>query len=47
LAKDPVCDVTVDEKTARFTATHDGRTFYSCSSQCESTFDKDPHKYAH
>jgi YHS domain-containing protein len=39
--------MTVDEKTAKWKSDHDGRIFYFCSPGCKSTFDKDPHRYAH
>ena len=47
MAKDPICGMQVDEKTARFKSEHDGAVFYFCSASCKSTFDKDPHKFAH
>ena len=37
----------VDEKKTQLTSSHDSRTFYFCSAACKSTFDKDPHRYAH
>ena len=46
MAKDPVCGMTVDEKTS-LKSEHDGRTFYFCSAGCKATFDRDPHKYGH
>lgn len=46
MAKDPVCGMTVDEKTA-FKSDHEGATFYFCSAQCKKTFDANPHKYGH
>jgi YHS domain-containing protein len=47
MTKDAVCGMTVDEKTAKFTAVHEGRRFSFCSSHCKMTFDKDPHRYGH
>ncbi len=47
MQKDPVCGMTVDEKTAKFTSEHDGKRFFFCSASCKATFDKDPHKYGH
>jgi YHS domain-containing protein len=47
LAKDPICGMTVDEKTAKFKSEHEGQTFYFCSVECKRTFDFDPHKYGH
>jgi len=47
MQKDPICGMMVDEKTAKFTSVHEGKAFYFCAAGCKSTFDKDPHKYAH
>jgi len=47
LQKDPVCGMMVDEKKTKLTSSHEGKTFYFCSSSCKATFDKDPHKYGH
>jgi len=45
MAKDPVCGMTVDEKTAKFKSEHMGKTYYFCSQMCKTTFDKNPSKY--
>jgi Cu+-exporting ATPase len=37
----------VDEKRATYRSEHDGMAFYFCSAGCKSTFDRDPHRYAH
>ncbi|MFQ5908257.1 MAG: YHS domain-containing protein [Thermoplasmata archaeon] len=47
MATDPVCGMSVDEGTTDYTATHEGRTFYFCSSGCKETFEADPHRYGH
>jgi P-type Cu+ transporter len=47
MAKDPVCNMTVDEKTAKFRSAHDGNVFYFCSAACKASFDKDPHRFGH
>ncbi len=39
LAKDPICGMTVDEKTAKLKSEHEGKTFYFCSAGCKTTFD--------
>ena len=46
LAKDPVCGMMVDEKSAKWKSAYGGKTFYFCSESCKKTFDKDPKKYA-
>ncbi len=45
MAKDPVCGMTADEKTAKHKTTYLGTTYYFCSPGCKSTFDKNPMKY--
>ncbi len=45
-AKDPVCGMTVEVATARYTAVYEGVKFYFCSAQCKETFDHDPAAYA-
>ncbi len=42
MAKDVVCGMTVDEKTAKFKAERDGKTYYFCSEQCLKKFQGDP-----
>ncbi|MEW6593215.1 MAG: YHS domain-containing protein [Candidatus Hadarchaeota archaeon] len=44
MAKDPVCGMTVDEKT-KLTSSHGGNTYCFCSPACKSQFDKNPEKY--
>ena len=43
--KDPVCGMEVDPKSAAFTATHAGRTFYFCSAACQQKFKSAPIQY--
>lgn len=43
--KDPVCGMSVDTDTAKHQSDHKGKTWYFCSSGCQSKFDKDPEKY--
>ncbi len=43
--KDPVCGMNVDPATAKFSAEHDGETYYFCSQACETKFKADPGKY--
>lgn len=44
VAKDPVCGMDVDEKTAK--SEYKSKTYYFCSPGCKREFDKDPEKYA-
>jgi Cu+-exporting ATPase len=46
MAKDPVCGMEVDEKTATHKSEYQGKTFYFCSPGCKKSFDKEPAKYA-
>jgi xanthine dehydrogenase accessory factor len=43
---DPVCGMTVEVATARYRATHEGRTYYFCSAGCMGRFTADPVPYA-
>ena len=47
MAKDPVCNMTVDEKTAKFRSAHDGNVFYFCSAACKASFDRYLHRFGH
>ncbi|HJW04917.1 MAG TPA: heavy metal translocating P-type ATPase [Rhodanobacter sp.] len=44
-AIDPVCGMTVDPATAKQVSTHDGQTFYFCSTACKAKFDASPATY--
>jgi len=44
-AKDPVCGMSVDPHTAEHRSEHAGKTWYFCSSGCQSKFEGDPDKY--
>ncbi len=46
MAKDPVCNMEVGEKTAKWKSDYKGKTYYFCNPGCKSTFDKNPTKYA-
>ena len=39
-AIDPICGMTVDVATARYTSVRDGETYYFCSAGCKATFEK-------
>lgn len=45
MAKDPVCKMDVNEKTAKLKSDYNGKTYYFCNPSCKSTFDKNPSKY--
>jgi Cu+-exporting ATPase len=44
-ALDPVCGMTVDPATAKWTADHDGVNYFFCSEGCLKRFAADPGKY--
>ena len=45
MAKDPVCKMEVNDKTAKFKSEYKGATYYFCNPGCKSAFDKNPTKY--
>jgi YHS domain-containing protein len=45
MAKDPVCGMMVEEKTAKFKSQYKGKTYYFCAQGCKVTFDKNPNRY--
>ena len=44
-AKDPVCGMTVDPATAKWSHRHDGNTYYFCCNGCMTKFAAEPAKY--
>lgn len=46
LTHDPVCKMRLSPKTASFSHSHNGQTYYFCASGCLKTFEKNPEKYA-
>ena len=45
MAKDPVCGMDVDPKTAAGNSEYNGQTYYFCSPGCKKSFDKAPAKF--
>ena len=45
MAKDPVCNMEVDEKTAAAKSEYMGKTYYFCAPGCKKAFDENPDKY--
>jgi YHS domain-containing protein len=45
MAKDLVCGMDVDEKTAKYKTTYKGKTYYFCAPGCKITFEENPEKY--
>ena len=45
MAIDPVCGMSVDERTAPAKTTYQGKTYYFCSDACKESFQQQPEKY--
>jgi YHS domain-containing protein len=45
MAKDPVCGMMVNEKTAKFKSDYKGTAYYFCNVTCKTQFDKTPDKF--
>lgn len=45
MARDQVCGMDVDERTAKIMSEHAVRTYYFCSSRCKERFDKNAGEY--
>jgi YHS domain-containing protein len=45
MAIDPVCHMTVDEKTSKFKTVYKGKTYYFCSPGCKKAFEANPVQY--
>ena len=46
-AKDPICGMMVEVKTAKHRSEFQGDSFYFCCAGCKQKFDRQPEKYAH
>jgi YHS domain-containing protein len=47
MAKDPVCNMNVDEKNAKYFSEANGTKVYLCSLGCKQQFDQNPSKYGY
>jgi len=45
MAIDPVCKMTVDEKTAKFKSDYNGKAYYFCAPGCKKAFDANPGQF--
>jgi YHS domain-containing protein len=45
IAKDPVCGREVEEKNFNEQSEYRSRTYYFCSNECKTRFDKNPREY--
>ncbi len=46
MARDPICDMDVDEAAAKWTSDYRGKKVYFCAPGCKKAFDANPEKYA-
>ena len=42
MAIDPICKMTVDEKTAKLKSEYKGKTYYFCAPGCKKAFEDNP-----
>jgi YHS domain-containing protein len=45
MAKDPVCNMDVDETTAKYVSEYKGQKYFFCAPGCKVMFDRDPEKF--
>jgi YHS domain-containing protein len=45
VAKDPICEMEVDESTAEHTSEYKGKKYYFCAPGCKKEFEANPEKY--
>lgn len=45
MAKDPVCNMDVDENKTQHKSERDGESVSFCSQQCKDKFDRNPEDY--
>ncbi len=45
MARDLVCNMEVDEKTAKWKSQYKGNTYYFCTGICKQKFERNPDKY--
>jgi Cu+-exporting ATPase len=45
MAIDPVCGMSVEERTAPAKADYQGKSYYFCSAECKEKFQQHPERY--
>jgi YHS domain-containing protein len=45
MAKDLVCNMDVEEKTAKYKTLYQGKYYYFCAPGCKKAFEANPQKY--
>jgi YHS domain-containing protein len=46
MARDPVCNMEVNEQNAPAQTRYQGQNYYFCSEQCKQKFDQNPQQFA-
>ncbi len=46
MARDPVCNMEVNEQNAAAQTRYQGQNYYFCSQGCKEKFDQNPQQYA-
>jgi YHS domain-containing protein len=47
MAKDPVCNMNVEEKSAKYMSEVNGQKVYFCRAECKETIDHNSSKYGY
>lgn len=47
MTKDPVCNMNVDEKNAKYISEINGNKIYLCSAACKQQLEQNPSKYGY
>jgi YHS domain-containing protein len=45
MTKDPVCNMEVDETTAKYISEHKGIKYFFCAPGCKAMFDRNPEQF--
>jgi YHS domain-containing protein len=45
MTKDLVCNMDVDEKTAKYVSEYKGKKYFFCAPGCKAMFDRDPEHF--
>jgi len=45
MARDPICGMTVDEKSSKYKSEYKGKTYYFCMKGCKRAFDSNPEHF--
>lgn len=45
MARDVVCNMEVEERTAKWRSEYETKTYYFCSPICKQKFDRSPEKF--